>query len=248
MPETFEHQDLSEAIFHDVNLHNARFEDINLSGATICSANLENLAIEYAYIKGLTVNGMRIDQLISDELDRRDPQRVHLRMTDRYNPENVRLVMQRLDEFREGFRRTLMAVEPALLVNRPAPEEWSVVEIVRHLLYAEDLFLNRRILGNAEPWNPMGLLPDILTKDPAYAGVGSKPVEDILVLLDAWQAIHARMHAFVDSVTEEVLRRPLRDLAYGHGTVGDVLQGMPHHDLDHIRQAEGALKTLSGKP
>jgi hypothetical protein len=248
MPENFEHQDLSGAFFHDVNLQKARFEDVNLSGASICSANLENFSIQDAYIKGFTISGFDIYQLISDELDRRDPLRVHLRMTDRYNPENVRHVMQRLDEVRNDFRKTLLSISPALLTIRPSPGEWSVVEVVRHLLYAEDLFLNRRILGNAEPWNPMGLLPDILTKDPAYVGVGSQPTEDIVKILEDWETIHAHMHTFVASVTEDVLRRPLRDLAYGHGTVGDVLQGMPHHNLDHIRQAEKTLQALNRMP
>jgi hypothetical protein len=247
MPETFENQDLGEAFFHNVNLHKARFEDVNLSGAAICNANLENFSIKDAYIKGLTIFGFDIYQLLSDELDRRDPERVHLRIADRYNPENVRLVMQRLDEFRQVFCQALLATDPALLTTRPAPGEWSVVEIVRHLLYAEDLFLNRRILGNQEPWNPLGLLPDFLTNDPAYAGVGSEPIEDIAILLDAWEAIHARMGDFVQSVTEAELRSPLRDLAYGNGTVGDVLQGMAHHDLDHVRQAEETIKLLQTK-
>jgi hypothetical protein len=244
VPETFENQDLAEAVFHNVNLQKAHFEDVNLSSATIRNATLENFSIDDSYIKGLTISGFDIHQLISDELDRRDPERVRLRMTDRYNPENVRIGMQRLDEVRQAFHQALLATNPDLLNTRPAPGEWSVVEIVRHLLYSEDLFLNRRILGNQEPWNPLGLLPDFLIDHPAYAGVGSEPTEDIAKLLEAWEAIHAHMHAFVASVTEAVLRSPLRDLAYGNGTVGDVLQGMAHHDLDHIRQAEETIKLL----
>jgi len=247
MPETFENHDLSQALFHNVNLQNARFDDVNLSGASIRNANLENFSIDNAYIKGFTMFGFDIYQLISDELDRRDPERVRLRMTDRYDPSDVRIVLRRLDEVRQTFRQALLATDPGLLTARPAPGEWSVVEIVRHLLYAEDLFLNRRILGNAEPWNRLGLLPDFLTNDPAYAGVGSEPTEDIARLLEAWEAIHARIRLFVASVTEAELCSPLRDLAYGKGTVGDVLQGMAHHDLDHIRQAEETLKSLQTK-
>jgi hypothetical protein len=244
MNETFENQNLSGATFHSVNLQKARFDDVNLSGASICNANLENFSIDDSYIKGLTIYGFDVYQLISNELDRQEPERVRLRMKDRYNPENVRQVLQHLDELRQDFHRWLLETDPSLLATRPAEGEWSVVEVIRHLLYSEDLFLNRRILGNQEPWNPHGLLPDFLEDDPAYAGVGSQPIEDIGTLLNAWDAIHARMSDFVASVTEAVLRRPLRDLAYGHGTVGDVLQGMAHHDLDHIRQAEKAVRSL----
>jgi hypothetical protein len=244
MNETFENQNLSGATFHNVNLQEARFEDVNLSGASICNANLEDFSIDDSYIKGLTIYGFDVYQLISDELDRRDPERVRLRMKDRHNPENVRQVMQRLDEVRHDFRELLLDTDPILLANQPASGEWSVVEVIRHLLYSEDLFLNRRILGNQEPWNPFGLLPDFLEGDPAYAGVGSQPVDDLRILLEAWDGIHARMSDFIASVTEEVLRGPIRDLAYREGTVGDVLQGMAHHDLDHIRQAEEVIKSL----
>jgi hypothetical protein len=244
MPETFESQNLSEAFFNDVNLHKARFENVNLSGASIRNANLENFTISDAYIKGMTVFGFDIEKLISDALDRQDPERVRLRMTDPYDPECVRSVMQRLDEVRKSFCQMLLAADPLLLSTRPSPQEWSVVEIVRHLLYAEDLYLNRRILGNQVPWNPMGLLPDFVKGDPAYAGVGSQPKEDIRELLEAWEGIHAQTMDFVNSATAERLREPIRDLGYGEGKAGDVLNGMAHHDLEHIRQAEETFKSL----
>ena len=244
MNETFENKDLGGALFHNVNLGGAKFDDVNLSGASLRNANLENFTIEDAYIAGMTIFGLRVDLLISDEMDRRDPERVWLRMSDPFDPACVRRVLQRLDEVRRSFRETLLAAEPGLLTVRPAPDQWSAVEIVRHLLYAEDLFLNRRILGNTEPWNRLGLLPDFLISDPAYAGVGSEPTDDLGKILESWEALHAHMRHYVAEVTAEQLRSGLRDLAYGQGTVGGVLQGMAQHDLDHIRQAEAAL---SGK-
>lgn len=244
MTETFEHMNLGAAVFHDVNLAQARFEDVNLSGASIRNANLENFTIEDAYIKGMTIFGLDIEKLLSDEFDRRDPERVRLRMSDPYDPECVRGVMQHLDEVRHSFRQILLAADPTQLTTRPSPREWSVVEIVRHLLYSEDLFLNRRILGNAELWNPLGLLPDFLQGDPASAGVGSQPTENIHLILDAWESLHECMRLYLASVTVEQLHGPLRDLAYGNGTVADVLRGMPQHDLVHIRQAEAAIKSI----
>ena len=116
-----------------------------------------------------------------------------------------------------------------------------MVEVVRHLLYSEELFLNRRILGNNEPWCPLGLLPDFLTGDPDYAGVGSEPSTDIIKILNAWEGLHAHMRAFVAGLTVDQLHRPLRDLSYGSGDVAAVMKGMPQHDLVHIRQAEKAL-------
>jgi hypothetical protein len=243
MPETFENIDLSEAVFHNVNLAGANFKDVNLSGASIRNANLENFSINDAYIKGMSIFGLDIEQLISAEFDRRDPERVRLRVDDPYDPECVRAVHARLDEVRREFHELLLKTDPQRLTARPAPEEWSVVEVVRHLLYSEELFLNRRILGNDESWCPLGLLPDFLVGDPDYAGVGSQPSTDIIQILDAWERLHARMRAFVAGLTVEQLHYPLRDLSYGTGDVAAVMKGMPQHDLVHIRQAEKALAT-----
>jgi hypothetical protein len=242
MNEAYENQDLSGAVFHNVNLSKAKFKDVNLESATIRNANLHNFYIEDAYIQGMTVFGFDVYQLISDEMDRRDPERMCLRVSDPYDPECIRAVYAHLEEVRRGFYATLRAADPQRLIARPAPEEWSALETVRHLLYAEDLFLNRRILGNSEPWCPLGLLPDFLVSDPAYVGVGSQPSSDLEEILAAWTALHARLQAFVAGVTVEQLKAPLRDLAYGEGVIADVLRGMPIHDLTHIRQAEATLK------
>jgi uncharacterized damage-inducible protein DinB len=189
----------------------------------------------------MTVFGFDIYQLISDEMDRRDPERVRLRIRPPFDPEGVHRVHARLDEVRQAFYEMLRAASPARRNARPSPSEWSALETVRHLLYSEDLFLNRRILGNQEPWCLLGLLPDFLEGAPAYAGVGSQPSTDLEEILAAWTALHARMQAFVAGVTEETLHHPLRDLALGEDTVANVLRGMSLHDLDHIRQAEAAL-------
>ena len=111
MGETFEHRDLCRAVFRDVNLYRALFEDVNLGAATIQNANLGDVSIVNANIKGLTIFGVRVDQLIEAELDRRDPERVRLRMTDPHDPEDVRAVLERLDEVRGRFSEALRAAD-----------------------------------------------------------------------------------------------------------------------------------------
>jgi hypothetical protein len=128
MGETFERRDLSGAVFRDVDLHKALFEDVNLGEATIRNAYLKDLSIEDAYIGGLTINGIRVDELIEAELDRRDPERVRLRMSDSHNPEEVRAVVERLDEVRARFSEALRAADTDSLITRPAQasgRRWS---------------------------------------------------------------------------------------------------------------------------
>jgi uncharacterized protein YjbI with pentapeptide repeats len=246
MSEKFEYKDMAGTVFHDVNLAGAVFDDVNLAGARIRNANLENFAIEDAYIRGLTIYGFRIDQLIDAELDRRDPERVRLRMADCTDPECVRAVLDHLREVRAGFSAFLRSTDPALLSARPDPENWSAIENLRHLIFAEDLYLNRWLLQNDEPWCQQGLRPAFLMNDARYDGVGSQPTEDIEILLASWEAIHAHMMAFADVLTREELLRDTSTLDFGQGTVGRVLQTLSQHDLEHIRQAEAAVAKAVG--
>jgi uncharacterized damage-inducible protein DinB len=241
MGQIFENRDMAGTVFRNVNLHKAVFDDVNLGEATIRNANLENVSIVDANIRGLTLFGIRVDRLIEAELDRRDPDRVRLRMADPHDPQSVRAVMDHLDEVRSRFFDALKAADAETLVARPSAGKWSAIEQVRHLLFAEDLYLNRWILRNDEPWNQLGLLPAFLAGDPNYADVGSQATSDLEAILAAWQEIHARTRAFVADLTPEKLRRDTSDVDFGQGTVGHVLQGMARHDLHHIRKAEALI-------
>jgi len=246
MNEIFENCNMAGATFHNVNLHRAVFDDVNLGEARIHNANLGGLTIDDANINGLTIFGFRVDELIESELDRRDPVRARLRMADPYDPECVRTVLARLDEVRAGFVAWLRATDHSLLTRRPAPDQWPVIELVRHLLFAEDLYTNRWLLQNDEPWNKLGLLPAFLADRPDFADVGSQPTEDLEAVLSAWAAVHTHLTEFVASVTADELRRDTSQIDFGQRTVGGILQGLALHDLEHIRQAEAAIRLVEG--
>jgi hypothetical protein len=251
MADHYENRDMAGTVFHSVNLYKAVFEDVNLGGATIRNVNLgsvtirdatlENAVIDNAHIVGLTINGIRVDHLIEDELDRRDPERVQLRMADVFDPGEVARVMVRLDHVRAEFYARLCAASPEQRIAHPGPERWSALEHARHLVFAEDMYLNRWLLRNDTPWCRLGYLPPFLAENPAFADVGTEPTDDLETVLAAWDAIHAGMRAFVADVTPEALHLSTRDVDFGQGTVGGVLQGMAQHDLAHIRMGEAAL-------
>jgi uncharacterized damage-inducible protein DinB len=242
--ETFEKRDMVGTVFRNVNLHQATFDDVNLEGASIRNANLKDFSIDDAYIKGLTIYGLRVDQLIEAELDRRDPERLRLRMADPHDPDSVLAVMKRLDEVRGQFYQALRASDAQLLTTSPGPGRWSVLELVRHLLFAEDLYLNRWILRNDAPWNALGQKPAFLEHDAAYDDVGSAPTEDLEAVLAAWEALHAQTWEFLAGLTAEELQRDTSEVDFGQRTVGGVLQGLARHDLGHIREAEALLDEL----
>jgi hypothetical protein len=162
-------------------------------------------------------------------------------MADPHDPEEVRAVMARLDELRGRFCEALRAAEVASLVARPSADKWSALEHVRHLVFAEDLYLNRWILRNDQPWNTLGLLPAFLARNPNYADVGSQLTEELGAILAAWESINAEVRAFVAHATAPDLCRDTSDIDFGQGTVGGVLHGMARHDLHHIRAAEALI-------
>lgn len=244
MSERFENRDMAEALFHNVNLYGTVFDDVNLENARIYNANLQNMKIDDANIVGLTIFGLRVDQLIEAEFDRRDPERVRLRTHDVFDPAEVRRVLARLDEVRAEFYARLRATPSDALVAHPGPDRWSALEHVRHLVFAEDLYLNRWLLRNNQPWCKLGFLPPFLEGNPAFANVGTEPTDNVETVLTAWDAIHAGMQAFVAKITPEILKRDTSDVDFGQRCVGGVLQGMAKHDLQHIRMAEAALADL----
>jgi len=195
----------------------------------------------------MTIFGFSVDQLIEAEMDRRDPERLRLRMMDPFDPACVRAVFNRLDQVRADFASFLRATDQQLIRRRPAPSEWSAIENLRHLIFAEDLYTHRWLLQDAEPWCPYGLLPAFIQDDPHYQGVGNQPDANLETFLAAWAGIYAQTRQFIASVTREELHRDTSQLDFGQGTVSNVLQVMAQHDLDHIRQAEAAIRTIQQK-
>jgi hypothetical protein len=212
-----------------------------MAETVIHNANLFNVNIYDANIDGLTIYGVRVDELIEAEFDRRDPARVALRMRNIHDKEEIQRVMAELGKVRASFVEKLKTCSPEILNNHPGTDRWSALEHVRHLVFAEDLYLNRWILRNDKLRIKMGFLPPFLYDNPAFAEVGTEPTQDLEIVLRAWEELHKEMLAWIDEAQIEDLQRDTSQLAFGQKTVGDVLQTLSQHDLQHIRMAEAAI-------
>jgi hypothetical protein len=239
--ESFQHRDMSDSVFRDVSLRRSVFDDVNMAEVTIRRAYLANLSIDDADITGMTVFGIRIDLLVEAELDRRDPWRARLRMADPQDPVCVRAVLEHLGRLRGEFSTLLRSATRERLTARPAPDRWSAVENLRHMLFVEELYTNRWLLRNGAPWSRLGLVADFLAGNPTYADVGGDPTDDLDGILAAWEAIHSCTLEFAASATREDLLRDTREFDPGQPTAGRVLQGLVRHTHSHIRQAECAM-------
>jgi uncharacterized damage-inducible protein DinB len=164
-----------------------------------------------------------------------------LKMKDVVDVTESARVMAQLQSVRDRLYDHLESSNEEELVNRPSPNKWSVVEILRHLIFAEDLYLNRWILQNEEPWLQIGLLPDFWKNDPNLSDVGKKETTDLREILECWANLHEKTVEFSSSVTAEILRVDTGDVDCGRGTIGANLQQLADHDVHHIKQIEQIL-------
>ena len=126
-----------------------------------------------------------------------------------------------IDEARRSLYERLRAVPPATLTERPASGDWSVLENIRHLLYAERRHFGR-LLPKGFAWSPIGLPTGGV---PRRTGAGTGSTDDLEEVLVAWDEVHAAIR--LDAVErEQAVRAVERNL---------------HHLRIHVRYIDCTL-------
>lgn len=266
MDKSFEHSDLAGATFHKVNLGAARFDDVNLSaarftnvslaaaqlenislsGASIRNASLANVDIRDTDIRGLRIHGFAIDKLIEAEQDRQDPVRLELRVTDPHEPEKLVKALRRLSVRRAEVLARLAAVSPAALAARPARGRWSALEHLRHLLFADEMYLKRWIRAEHSGLHPFGLVPAFLESDDRFANVGSRQPRGLDELLAIWTPVEEELLDLATGLDRAELEADLPQRDFGTSTLGELLAGMIMHQWLHLRLAQEAAGPTGG--
>ncbi len=130
-------------------------------------------------------------------------------------------VLSPIDEARHSLYGRLRAVPPEALTRRTVPSDWSPLENVRHLLYAERRHFGR-LLPQGSAWSPIGLPTG---GGPRRTGAGTDSTDDLEEVLAAWDAVHAAIR-LDDVPRDEAERAVTRNLL---------------HLRAHIRYIERAL-------
>jgi molybdenum-dependent DNA-binding transcriptional regulator ModE len=119
-------------------------------------------------------------------------------------------LLDQIDEARERLYASVRARAPETLAQRPTPEAWSVVENVRHLLFAEQKHLGR-LYAEGFAYSPIGLRMDGRQRS---SGAGSQPTDDVEEVLAAWDVVHEEVREAVERAddAERALDRNLRHL------------------------------------
>jgi len=125
-----------------------------------------------------------------------------------------------IDRARAKLFRLLRSKDAKTLAKCPPSGDWSIIENVRHLLFAEQLHLGK-FLPDGFEWNRVGLG----RKAKKYADVGKDATDDLEVVIQAWNAVH----------------RPIRQAVQGgDAEVQQVLAG----NLWHLDHHTSIIKTL----
>lgn len=133
------------------------------------------------------------------------------------------------------------ALPPALLGRRPAEGEWSVNEVLGHLIEAERRGFNgriRQVLAADDPkletWDQ-----DQVAED------RHDDRSDVLALLREFEELRADSVGLVRDLKPEQLPRAGEHVDVGRITVQDLIHEWVHHDRNHVRQLYAVVQAFA---
>jgi hypothetical protein len=135
------------------------------------------------------------------------------------------------------LEKLIRGVSPAKLAKRPAPDKWSVTEIVAHLADAEVAmsWRFRAILGAP------GCAIEAFDQD-AWASSMNYAKRNPKQSLAAFRAMRENNLALLKSLRSEQLQNYGVHSERGNETIATIAEMMAGHDLNHIRQIEAILR------
>lgn len=188
-----------DAEFVGVDMSRARFQDANLSGARMRSVMLAGAEIG-GDIRGLIVNSVEVAPLIEAELDRRHPERPKLRAT---TPAGVRDAWQVVEGFWDETMRLAGTLSDAIR-HQSVDGEWSFIQTLRHLIFVTDAWLGHALLGQPDPFHPLGLPPSFVTDADTY-GIDPTLTPSYEQVVEVRAGRMAQVRTFLQAVTQDEL-------------------------------------------
>jgi hypothetical protein len=152
-----------------------------------------------------------------------------LQSTTAYTPsETARL----FEASTSALQAVVQALPPALLVWQPAPGEWSALEVIGHLVEADERGFGGRIRTLLAVERPRfsGWDPDSVARDRRD---NERDPAQLLAEFSQHRLAHI---ALVETLTETDLNRGGDHPEVGWLTARDLLHEWVHHDANHLRQ------------
>lgn len=210
----FQDEDLSTSRFTRVRLsgsnldnvyfNDAQFREVDLSGTRFNGVSFERAQI-WGDIDGLIINSVLVSPLIDAELDRRYPEHAMLKPTTAQG-------------YRDAWRQLQHTWQPTLARAAALSEqqqnahivgEWSVIQTVRHLSFAITSWLDRAILGDPSPWQPLDLPWDQMPPHPDVPWDTDTAVTWAQAR-GLYDASASRLSAYLGQLTDDELGQPAK--------------------------------------
>lgn len=179
---SFREVKLRDATFQDVDLRGVRVTGADLSGAVLRGVDVPDLEIDSPWLFDgdhyLRVNGIDVRAFVDGQLNKRFPGR-ELRGAD--SPEGLRAAWEAVQRTWSATMERAAAM-PEGTVDTSVGGEWSLAQTLRHLVMATDVWLGRTILGEEQPFHPLGLPYDGYAeegRDTSMFVTGTPPYADV---------------------------------------------------------------------
>ena len=242
----FETVDLTGATFTHVDLDGVTFRGANLRRVSITKSDLVDVSIIAGDLEDVVINGVDVGPLVEAELDRRDPDRALMRPTD---ADGFRRAWDLLEERWSETVARARTLPPEQL-HASVDGEWSFVETLRHLVFADQTWVARGIHGEAAPWHPLALPWDEAPDDWGFPrDRAARPTLD--EALAVREEVRATVSAVVADLTDaqlDVVPDAVEAPGWPQGahSVRQCLSVVLREEYAHRRYAERDLAVLEG--
>jgi len=236
MVEHFEDADLSGAQFRNVNFTDARMRSVIMNNVKVTDALLMNLAID-GLIQNVTINGVDVTGYVVSELNRRHPERALLHPTD---AAGMRVAWSTVDELWNTTIERARAL-PESMLHAAVDEEWSLVETLRHVVFATDKWFTVPVLD--EQHDPMGL-PNTGSGNLAFLGIDADAHPSFADAVAVYRDRATRIAGYLATVTDAELGQTHPVLGAGSPDVRTCLHVVLDEAWAHHRYANRDLHEL----
>jgi hypothetical protein len=241
-------------------LRGARIDGADLTGARLRDCELRQVKIVDSIlvdveisgdVEHVLVNDVDVTAFVTAELDRRHPERIQLRgMRTAADHRAMWDTLERIWADTLADARRL----PESLRQERVDEEWSLVETLRHLVFATDAWIARTVLDQPAPYHPLGLTqPGSPEVEVAALGLRPHARPSFAEVLRARVERMALVRGVVDGLTDAELDRPCRRsptpwYPERARTVGQCLGVVMREECEHHRYAVRDLAVLRARP
>jgi len=148
------------------------------------------------------------------------------------------VLLQALASMPADLRLMLKRVDTAAATHSPSPTQWSILQVLAHLLDVEERYLIRlhRVVTEDNPF-----LPTIHPDDTAL------PTTPLLALLNQFEAARTQTLDFLQALSPGSWQRPALHETQGATKFRYLIQMLVDHDTQHLNQII-EIQQLSVRP